>query len=243
MILRRLVENLRRRDWSTVTLEVLIVVLGVFIGIEVANWNEARKERDLEQALVDRLIADFERIETRLEESILRYGEFLAAIVEVRNQVGSNRSPQTDEDRARFQRALGDIMGSRIPAGRSPTYVEMLSSGVFDVLQDDELKRLLIDYDQRQGIAMIGWQSLRDQALQFSEPIFGAMTLAPPPADEGNIFPVRFDFERMQTDPRFDSALGVQISVQANNQDLQNDQLDATRRVLRQLQTQKENRG
>jgi len=39
MIIRRLVQSLRRRDWFTVVIEILIVVVGVFIGIEVSNWN------------------------------------------------------------------------------------------------------------------------------------------------------------------------------------------------------------
>jgi len=36
MIIRRLVQSLRRRDWFTVVIEILIVVVGVFIGIEVS---------------------------------------------------------------------------------------------------------------------------------------------------------------------------------------------------------------
>lgn len=61
MILRHISESIRRQDWFTVLIEVLIVVIGVFVGIEVANWNEARGERanesqylsDLRSNLVD----------------------------------------------------------------------------------------------------------------------------------------------------------------------------------------------
>lgn len=44
---RRLLENLRRQDWTAVVIDFVIVVVGVFIGIQVANWNEARREREL----------------------------------------------------------------------------------------------------------------------------------------------------------------------------------------------------
>ena len=42
MILRRLTDALRKQDWFTVVIETLIVVLGVFLGLQVNNWNEAR---------------------------------------------------------------------------------------------------------------------------------------------------------------------------------------------------------
>ncbi len=54
MILRRLTIALRRQDWVTVVIETLIVVVGVFIGIQVSNWNDARAEYKREtQALVE----------------------------------------------------------------------------------------------------------------------------------------------------------------------------------------------
>lgn len=45
MILRRLAAAVRRQDWFTVFVETMIVVFGVFIGLQVNNWIEARLER------------------------------------------------------------------------------------------------------------------------------------------------------------------------------------------------------
>ena len=44
MILRRLTNAIRNQDWFTVVIEPLIVVFGVFKGIQVANWNAERLE-------------------------------------------------------------------------------------------------------------------------------------------------------------------------------------------------------
>ena len=44
MILRRLSDAFRKQDWFTVAVEILIVLLGVFLGLQVNNWNEARAE-------------------------------------------------------------------------------------------------------------------------------------------------------------------------------------------------------
>ena len=42
MILRRLTTALRKQDWFTVVIETLIVVMGVYLGIQLGNWNAAR---------------------------------------------------------------------------------------------------------------------------------------------------------------------------------------------------------
>lgn len=44
MQLRRVTQGLRNRDWSSVAMEVFIVVAGVFIALQVSNWNDDRKD-------------------------------------------------------------------------------------------------------------------------------------------------------------------------------------------------------
>ena len=42
MILRRIITHLRKQEWAAIAIDFLIVVLGVFLGIQLGNWNEAR---------------------------------------------------------------------------------------------------------------------------------------------------------------------------------------------------------
>jgi hypothetical protein len=236
-MLRRLGDALRRQDPATVLIELLVLVIGIALGLQVDDWNAQRQQRQLEQNLIERLTEDFEQIDERLSDSLNQYDGFLESILFVRRQVLSEASP-TSETRAQFLSALGDVFASRIPAGRSPTYVEMLSTGVFRIVSDDELKRRLVEYDHRQNIAMTGWGTLRDQSLAFSAPIMYAITLVAPDENESNLNPGDFDFDRMRGDPEFDGALGVQISVQANNKELQIAQREAARDVLERLAVQ-----
>ena len=48
-VLRRLVASARRQDWFAVAVELIVVVAGIFIGLQVANWNEGRKAARLEK--------------------------------------------------------------------------------------------------------------------------------------------------------------------------------------------------
>jgi hypothetical protein len=53
MILRSVIRHVRNQEWTAIVLDFLIVVVGVFIGIQVANWNAARVESaELDQQLV-----------------------------------------------------------------------------------------------------------------------------------------------------------------------------------------------
>jgi hypothetical protein len=55
MILRRLNENLRAQNWTAIAIEFLIVVVGVFIGTQVSNWNQERLEKQATNRMLDQL--------------------------------------------------------------------------------------------------------------------------------------------------------------------------------------------
>ena len=55
MILRRLTENLRAQNWTAITIEFAIVVIGVFVGTQVSNWNQERLERLATSKMLDQL--------------------------------------------------------------------------------------------------------------------------------------------------------------------------------------------
>lgn len=55
MLLRRIVEHVRAQNWTAIAIDFVIVVVGVFIGIEVSNWNESRAFEKREQALMREL--------------------------------------------------------------------------------------------------------------------------------------------------------------------------------------------
>lgn len=58
MILRRVTAHVREQAWTAIAIDLVIVVAGVFIGIQVSNWNDARTAREREQALLVDLRAE-----------------------------------------------------------------------------------------------------------------------------------------------------------------------------------------
>ena len=70
MILRRLTEQLKQQNWTAIAIEFVLLVAGVFLGIQVANWNETRREHALEAEYIARLQRDFGAIDARLLDHV-----------------------------------------------------------------------------------------------------------------------------------------------------------------------------
>ena len=58
MSLAKAVTHLRAQQWTSVFIELAIVVLGVFIGIQASNWNAAQVEKRKGEEFAQRLLQD-----------------------------------------------------------------------------------------------------------------------------------------------------------------------------------------
>lgn len=58
MILRRLSQSLKEQNWTAIWIEFVLLVAGVFLGIQVANWNQAQADARLGRDYVTRLTRD-----------------------------------------------------------------------------------------------------------------------------------------------------------------------------------------
>ena len=55
MILRRIAQHMKQQHWTGVFIELVIVILGVFIGLQASNWNQARESAVRRAAALERL--------------------------------------------------------------------------------------------------------------------------------------------------------------------------------------------
>ena len=58
MIPRRLYEHVNTHNWFAVVIDLVIVVVGVFIGIQVSNWNSERREQLAARTYIERIRED-----------------------------------------------------------------------------------------------------------------------------------------------------------------------------------------
>ncbi len=213
MILRRITEHVKAQNWFAVGLDFFIVVVGVFIGIQVSNWNNARADRVLEREYLERLYADMNgsledykgndnwdqmRIETQaVVLKALRDGTL------------------AQEDRNDFASGL-TYLGRHNPIRRRwGTVEELKTTGNIAILQDVSLRTKIaaIDADYERTNQIIGYSAaqitgLRTIAMQNFEPIeFGFETEA--------AAMVEYDFEAMVADRKFANIIAnIQLQSQ-----------------------------
>jgi len=58
MILRRLSHSLKAQNWTAIWIEFILLIVGVFLGIQVANWNEERASNRQSEIFTERLRED-----------------------------------------------------------------------------------------------------------------------------------------------------------------------------------------
>ena len=67
MLLRRITKHVTDQNWFAVFLDFVIVVVGVFIGIQVANWNEERQQKQTTKHYIERLVDELNENKRRVK--------------------------------------------------------------------------------------------------------------------------------------------------------------------------------
>jgi hypothetical protein len=116
MILRRVIEHVRAQNWFAVGLDFGIVVIGVFVGIQVSNWNQERVGAEQQQRYLERLESDFTSIQERIDEHFATFEQVIGGadyILELLRMPEEDfRSVEIDEQR--LDDALSYLTQTRI---------------------------------------------------------------------------------------------------------------------------------
>lgn len=141
MILRRMAEGIRAQNWFTVIIEVLIVVVGIFLGLQVTEWAQERQNRNQEQVYLQRVAQDLDRDYSNLK----RDAEFAA----FRNQEAIyllNSQDFSAIDPCRFIFAAFTSTFFSLPVMNRQTFDEMVSSGGLTLVSSNSVKNALGQY-------------------------------------------------------------------------------------------------
>lgn len=122
--------------------EIILVVIGILIALQVNNWNEARKDRIHEKKLLNDMMENLESNVTILEFMLKinqRYdfsSEVIISAIE-----NKNKTEYHDSLDVHFARALDQSSGGSL---LSFVGYESLKNSGFDIIQNDQLKNEII---------------------------------------------------------------------------------------------------
>ena len=146
MLLRRISKHVNEQNWLAVGIDFVIVVVGVFIGIQVSNWNENQKAKIDERGTLLQLAEEFADIKSGLERQITAREEWLEDISVL---ITALEGPESPADDPAIRSALGNATATGRLAPRSATYIQLTASGELTALSNDELKADLVRYHAR----------------------------------------------------------------------------------------------
>ena len=142
MVMRRFRHHVETHNWFAVTIDLLIVGVGVFLGAQATTWNERRIEHDQSVSYRTRLIdeLDFNAGQFALQRAYYQQvrGHALAVKAELR---GPGRTTDQNFLIDAYQSTQIDIT-----PGKRFIYDEMVSSGLVDRLGSEKLQAQASDY-------------------------------------------------------------------------------------------------
>ena len=163
MILRRMREHATTHNWFAVSIDLLIVVLGVFLGTQVSNWNDARADRGIVVGHLSEIGEDL-RSHLRIHDALYASAVGrISAVDYIYDQAFHRRLPQKlvlstetwDAPPAppipeeRFDHLMGYVDLVRVNLGSRQAYDSLISSGHMGMIQNRELARHIQQYYAR----------------------------------------------------------------------------------------------
>lgn len=215
MILKRIAIAIRKRDWLSFAIEFAIVVLGVFVALQAGDWNQARKDRQLEQVYISRLIDEAKanidmliKHEQILEEKV----HFIMALPDLSLMDAFRQDPQEFMYQVDFSTYVA------IPNLRAETWQELESTGRVALLRDTQLRSALAstinDYRSTQPVFI---QSIGNYRRLLFEMLPGRSYYdyrvgAGVDAGSADAAAILATIDAFRNDPRFGAAANAEIT-------------------------------
>ena len=143
MLLRRITQHVREQNWFAVVLDFLIVLIGIYVGLQVDNWNEDRKSRIEERDYLLRLAEDVDGSLAQgqfVRDFIVRGADRAGVVLHALDEC--TVEPESRFDFANGLYHLGKLFPPYLQMG---TIDELRSTGKLAILRSTELRDKMND--------------------------------------------------------------------------------------------------
>jgi hypothetical protein len=210
MLLRRVMKHVRDENWLAVGIDFVIVVVGVFIGIQVANWNVERVERAHEADYVLRIAED-------LCQDIKAYDAMLE-IYSIKQQtiLALRDAPLAQIIAGDLKKAalrLEYSLYKAMPAQRTATFDDLVGSGTLRVVRNSAFRAALADYYANHArLSEVLAQPLGDYARLLVGALPGEIPIENlQQADGATADRILAALENLRANPSFEAAANAEI--------------------------------
>jgi flagellar biosynthesis protein FliQ len=136
MILRRVIQHFRKQEWTAIAIDFVIVVVGVFVGIQVSNWNAARATDNRSAEFTERLCADLTE-EYWVYQYLTAYYDEVLANADRAAAALDGGAPLSDEALLISSYRATQF---KVRTRRRATYDELTSTGEIGLIRDRKMR-------------------------------------------------------------------------------------------------------
>ncbi|MEP1143501.1 MAG: DUF6090 family protein [Henriciella sp.] len=211
MLLRRVTKHVKDQNWFAVGIDFFIVVVGVFIGIQVANWNSANLSQRTEKAFLLQLHEEIVKAELELNSPRVdlpgveeRIGLFVSAYF---------RDPAKVLDEELCNIATGVNQLPNV-IGTMSAVEELVSTGRLSQLEDTALRESITEYYELSKVGAARLPELREAAVNLEVAFPSYFSLRPFIDDSGEVrIDTECDVGAMRGDTAFRNALARNLDT------------------------------
>ncbi|KCZ90852.1 hypothetical protein [Hyphomonas johnsonii] len=241
MILRRVIKHVKHQEWTAIVIDFLIVVVGVFVGLQVSNWNDERSLRREQAQYLQQLAAEHGVIEATFAKHVERYSGSVDATRTMLRHLGRNDAV----DQGLLVQLAEDIESYPIPPGSSAALRELISSGKMGLIRNRDLRTALMqlnDHLELLARAYDGNSTDSSMLLPVLQPYLEFDLAEVPDAStrRPNVAVARVDLDGMRADEDVASAMKIALKVHTNMLYLDALLLDEVRKVRSTLEAEME---
>ncbi len=173
MIVGRIVDSLRRLDLSAALVEMLVVIVGIFLGLQVSNWNEDR------QGEIDGLFY-LELLHGELSDEIAIHNENFEATVDANHRVAEAAKllyarDWTEDEYTRFEAQHWAVYQVITGLQKPHALKQLVDLGKVDLIRSTQLQKELFELNteiewamgQDRESARVVAEALRDIVAWF----------------------------------------------------------------------------
>jgi len=161
MILRRIATGIKNQDWGVVLVELVVVVLGIFIALQVDNWQKERQDRQVERLYLQELLEDLQHDQNGLNNRIERSNIILINLIGFLEQAAME-TPSWSVQNLNDNFNAVQRMPTFIPNERA--FTNITGSGDLKIIRNRELKNALAVY-YSEGKVMVLIQNTHEMEL------------------------------------------------------------------------------
>ena len=140
-----ILENKTSKYFKYAIGEIVLVVIGILIALQINNWNESSKEKKVEQMYLKNILSDLKDQNASIDLQMEREQEYFEAagyIIKAYQQINSLVIDST------FNKIAAILTARKTFIITDPTYTDLISSGNINILKSIEYKNKLIKYYQ-----------------------------------------------------------------------------------------------